>query len=53
MKDFEAKVDKYAPTDYEQKYMKINKYTYDVMVNLHYDVIICSNAARRVEWYLY
>ncbi len=53
MKEFEPKVDPYAPTEYEEKYREVNKFTYEVMADLHYDVIKCANAARRAEWYYF
>ena len=40
-------------TEYKEKYRKITKYTYDVMADLHYDTITCSNAAQRLEWYVF
>ena len=44
-------INKYVPTSYEEKYKNLNVFTYDTMVELHYDAITCANAARRAEWY--
>lgn len=43
-------IDQYVPTTYEEKYRNLSVFTYNVMVDLHYDAISCANAARRVEW---
>jgi len=53
VKEFEAKIDPYCPTFYEDKYRDIKQFTYDVLVDLHYDVITCANAARRTEWLVF